>query len=87
MIYAAEAAILARLAERCAPGSILLGTLAAVDLTDDSSSPVIGQIVLTNISPPITIVASNAINNSVNITGLVKKVKSIKPTGIGTNRN
>lgn len=51
MIYAAEAAILARLAERCAPGSILLGTLAAVDLTDDSSGPVIGQIVLTNISP------------------------------------
>ena len=38
-------------------------------------------------SPSITIVASNAINNSVNITGLVKKVKSIKPTGIGTNRN
>lgn len=51
MIYAAEATILARLAALCAPGSILLGTLADVDLTDDSGAAVIGKLMLTSISP------------------------------------
>jgi len=44
-----ETAILARLAARVAVGSVLLGTFDAVDLTDDSTSPVVGQLRLERI--------------------------------------
>ena len=50
MIAPTETAILARLAARVAVGSVLLGTFAAVDLTDDSPSPVVGQLRLERIN-------------------------------------
>ena len=49
MIFDTEAAILAHLATKCAPGSVLLGTFDPIDLTDDSSHPVAGQILLLQI--------------------------------------
>lgn len=50
-LYSAEAAILARLAAKCAPGSVLLGTLQHVDLTDDSTNPVAGKLQLYRLDP------------------------------------
>jgi len=50
-LYSTEAALLARLAEKCAPGSVLLGSLEPVDLTDDSSSPVVGKLILYRLDP------------------------------------
>lgn len=45
-LYDHEAAILARLADKCAPGTLLLGTLDAVDMTDESTTPVAGKLQL-----------------------------------------
>jgi hypothetical protein len=50
MIAPTETAIIARLAARVAVGSILLGTFDAVDLTDDSTGPVVGQLRLERIN-------------------------------------
>jgi hypothetical protein len=50
MIFDTEATLLARLAAKCAPGSVLQGTFDPVDMTDDSSTPVIGQLVLSQIN-------------------------------------
>lgn len=50
-LYDQEAAILARLAARCAPGAVLLGTLDPVDLTDDAASPVVGKLILYRLDP------------------------------------
>lgn len=50
-LYSAEAAILARLVAKCAPGSVLLGTLQHVDLTDDSTHPVAGKLQLYRLDP------------------------------------
>lgn len=49
MIFDTETAILARLAAKLAPGSVLIGTFGVVDLTDDATSPVIGQLLLMRI--------------------------------------
>ncbi len=49
MIFDTETAILARLAAKVAPGSVLLGTFDPVDLTDDTTSPVVAQVVLMEI--------------------------------------
>lgn len=49
MIFDTEALILTRLRARCAPGSVLIGTLDAVDMTDAAASPVVGQVVLTRL--------------------------------------
>jgi hypothetical protein len=51
MILDTETAILARLATRCAAGSILLGTFGVVDLTDPSPAPVVGIVGLQRIDP------------------------------------
>jgi hypothetical protein len=50
MIFDAEQAIIARLVEKCAQGSVLLGTFDPVDLTDDSSVVVLGKLMLTSIA-------------------------------------
>lgn len=50
MIFDTEILILARLAAKCAPGSVLQGTFSPVDMTDDSVAPVAGQLVLTQIN-------------------------------------
>lgn len=50
MIFDTETAILARLAARCAPGSVLRGTFDALDLTDDSVGPVVGKVELQQIA-------------------------------------
>lgn len=50
-LYTIESALLARLADKCAPGSVLLGSLAPVDLTDDSTYPVAGKLKLYLIDP------------------------------------
>lgn len=55
-----EAAILARLAAKCAPGSVLLGTLEQVDLTDDAAAPVAGQLFLYRLDPTAAQVGTNA---------------------------
>lgn len=51
MIFDTESTILGYLATKCAPGTVLLGTFDPIDLTDDSSSPVVGQILLLQIQP------------------------------------
>ena len=51
MIFDHEAAILARLAAKCAPGSRLLGTFDVVDFSDTSTTPVVGQVRLSGIEP------------------------------------
>jgi hypothetical protein len=51
MIFDVEALLLARLADKCAPSSVLRGTFDPVDLTDDSTSPVVGQIQIAGTSP------------------------------------
>lgn len=50
MIPVAESAIIARLSAALAPGSVLVGSFDDVDLTDDGSGPVIGQIRLERIN-------------------------------------
>ena len=50
MIFDTETAILARLAAKCAPGSVLRGTFDALDLTDDSVGPVVGKVELQQIA-------------------------------------
>lgn len=50
MIFDTETAILARLAAKCAPGSVLLGTFDPVDVSDDAASPVVGKLTLMQIS-------------------------------------
>jgi len=50
VIPVAESAILARLSAALAPGSVLVGSFDDVDLTDDGSGPVIGQIRLERIN-------------------------------------
>lgn len=50
-LYQIEAAILARLAAKCAPGSVFLGSLQPADLTDDSASPVVGKLQLYHLDP------------------------------------
>lgn len=49
MIFNKEAAVIAHLVTTCAPGSVILGTLDAIDLTDDTASPVAGQVSLVQI--------------------------------------
>lgn len=49
MIFDTETALLARLAAKLAPGSVIVGTFGVVDLTDDATSPVIGQLLLMRI--------------------------------------
>lgn len=49
MIFNKEAAVIAHLVTKCAPGSVILGTLDAIDLTDDTTSPVAGQVSLVQI--------------------------------------
>jgi hypothetical protein len=51
MILDLEAAILARLAAKCAAGSVLLGTYDLIDFTDDNTAPVTLQIRLSRIDP------------------------------------
>lgn len=51
MIIELEAAILARLAAKCAAGSVLLGTYDLIDFTDDNTAPVTLQIRLSRIDP------------------------------------
>lgn len=51
MIFDVETLLLARLAARCAPGSVLLGTFDPVDLTDDSTTPVVAQIQIAGTDP------------------------------------
>lgn len=51
MIFDVEALLLARLAAKCAPGSILLGTFDPINLTDDSTSPVVAQIQIAGAEP------------------------------------
>lgn len=51
MIFDHEAAILARLGAKCAPGSRLLGTFDVVDFSDTSTTPVVGQVRLSGIEP------------------------------------
>jgi len=50
VIFDTETAILARLAAKCAPGSVLLGTFDPVDVSDDAASPVVGKLTLMQIS-------------------------------------
>lgn len=45
-LYETEALILDRLRAQCAPGSILLGTLQPVDMSDDSGYPVVAKLML-----------------------------------------
>lgn len=59
MILDTEALILDRLRAKCAPGSIILGTLDLIDLTDAASAPVVAQVVLTRLP-----VASQTQNNT-----------------------
>lgn len=49
MIFDTEALILTRLRAKCAPGSVLIGTLDAVDMTAAATAPVVGQVVLTGL--------------------------------------
>jgi len=51
MIFAIETLLLARLAAKCAPGSVLLGTFDTVDLTDASTTPVVAQIQIAATEP------------------------------------
>ena len=51
MIFDVEALLLARLAAKCASGSALRGTFDPVDLTDDSTSPVVAQIQIAGTEP------------------------------------
>lgn len=51
MITDTETAILARLAAKCAPGTLLLGTFDPPDLTDDSPVVYLGKVMLTSIAP------------------------------------
>jgi len=51
MIIELETAILARLAAKCAAGSVLLGTYDLVDFTDDNTAPVTLQIRLSRVEP------------------------------------
>ena len=51
MIFDHEAAILARLAAKCAPGSRLIGTFDVVDFTDTAANPVVGKLTLMRILP------------------------------------
>ena len=44
MIFDVEALLLARLAVKCAPGSLLRGTFDPIDLTDVTMTPVVAQI-------------------------------------------
>ena len=55
-----EAALLARLAAKCAPGSVLLGTLDPVDLTDDATTPVVGKLFLYRLDPTASQVGTHA---------------------------
>lgn len=50
MIGTTEAAILARLSSRVAHGTVLVGTFADVDLTDDGPGPVVAQLRLERIN-------------------------------------
>ena len=51
MIFDVEALLLARLAAKCAPGSLLLGTFDPIDLTDDTTTPVVAQIQIAATEP------------------------------------
>lgn len=44
MISPTETAILARLAQQLAAGSVLLGTYDTIDFTDDAMPVVVGQV-------------------------------------------
>lgn len=50
MIFDTDTLLLARLAANCAPGSVLLGTFDPVDMTDDSTTPVVGKLLLSQIN-------------------------------------
>ena len=50
MIFDHETTILARLAAKCAGGSVFKGSFDAVDMSDDSTAPVLCQIVLDQIN-------------------------------------
>lgn len=60
MIPVAESAILARLSAALAPGSVLVGSFDDVDLTDDGSGPVIGQLRLERINSGFAVKGSAA---------------------------
>ena len=49
MIFNKEAVVIAHLVTTCAPSSVILGTLDAIDLTDDTTSPVVSQVSLVQI--------------------------------------
>ena len=51
MIFDHEAAILARLAAKCAPGSRLVGTFDVIDFTDPATIPVVCQVALAKVDP------------------------------------
>lgn len=51
MIFDHEAAILARLAAQCAPGTRFAGTFDLVDFTDASTTPVVCQVAVAKITP------------------------------------
>jgi hypothetical protein len=51
MIFDVEALLLARLAAKCAPGSLLRGTFDPIDLTDDTTTPVVAQIQIAATEP------------------------------------
>ena len=61
MLATTEAAILARLAARITPGTVLLGTFNDADLTDDAAaSPLVCQVRLQRIDSGFSVRASSA---------------------------